>query len=196
MTVFADLLSEVYIITNRSDLVNETKTAVKAATLKMHQLDYFWKDLKEVGIDFEAAAYRQDLDYRAFEPQFRSMKYLRKAESDGTAGIFFTAITPAMVFDKYAVEQEDVYYAAGAFYKVKSSTEFQYALMGCYVNPVITEASYSSWIALDHPYAIIYEAAAKIFKMIGYSDQETSAARDVLEQIAMLRESNILSEGY
>ena len=50
MASFTSLLNDVYTITNRPDLIAETKLAVKQATLKMHQSDYYPKDLFETGI--------------------------------------------------------------------------------------------------------------------------------------------------
>ena len=55
MATFAELLADVYTLTNRSDLIAETKLAVKMATLKMHQRDYFYKDIRETGIQFLAS---------------------------------------------------------------------------------------------------------------------------------------------
>ena len=55
MTTLTDLCADVYTITNRPDLINETKLAVKAATLKMHQSDYYYRDLLEQGITFDTS---------------------------------------------------------------------------------------------------------------------------------------------
>jgi hypothetical protein len=52
MATFSELCSEVHTLTNRPDLVNETKLAVKAATLKLHQKDFFYKDISEQGVSF------------------------------------------------------------------------------------------------------------------------------------------------
>jgi hypothetical protein len=68
--------------------------------------------------------------------------------------------------------------------------------MGCYLNPDITTAGYNSWIAKDHPYAIVFDAAATVFKAVG-KDDEASAYRTMIpEQIAMLRASGINAQGY
>ena len=42
---FQTLLSYVYVETNRPDLEAETKSAVFASILKMHGLDFFYKDI-------------------------------------------------------------------------------------------------------------------------------------------------------
>jgi hypothetical protein len=65
-------------------------------------------------------------------------------------------------------------------------------LLGCYLHPDITEESYSSWIADEHPYAIISDAAATVFKMIGFDEQAAYQKQNVTEQIAMLRQNQLI----
>lgn len=195
MSVFTDLCDEVYTLTNRPDLIAETKLAVKAATLKLHQLDLYYKDIYETGISFSTSDYVQALEYRNVIPRYRQLKYIRKADASGTPDKFLEVITPALILDKYNTVREDVCYAAGELIQIKSSTSLQYILFGCYVNPDITETGYNSWIALDHPYAIIFEAAATVYKAIGQDDQSTTFRNLVQEQIQMIRASNIEAEG-
>lgn len=195
MATFAELCADVYIITNRPDLVNETKLAVKAATLKAHQCDFFWKDLEETGVSFSTEDYVQSLEYRTLLPRYRSLKYIRKTDSVGTPGALLDVITPAMVLDRYGYDRTDVCYTAGEVIQIKSSTLLQYILLGCYLNPDVTEVGYNSWIALDHPYAIIYEAAASIYKMIGQDEQATVFKKFSDEQFQYLKQSNIEAEG-
>jgi hypothetical protein len=194
MATFAELIADVIILTNRPDLVNETTLAVKAATLKIHQADYFYKDIYETGVSFASSEYSQQLEYRTLFPRFRALKYLRKSDSTGSAGSFFKVLTPAEILDEYGLAKEDICYAAGELIQIKSSTAFQYMILGCYLNPDLS--TYGSWIALDHPYAIVYEAAITIFKAIGYDEQAAVFQRMAAEQLQLVRNSNILVEGY
>lgn len=193
-----ELQQEVYTLTNRPDLVAETLSAVRSATLKIHQLDYFYKDLFETGISFALPAYLQQFEYRTLIPLWRAFKYLRKSDSSGNGdGPFFETLTiPEMVVDQYHLNRNDVCYVAGSVVQVRSSTLMQYAILGCYLNPNITALGYSSWVALDHPFAIIYEAAANVFKMIGDSDQFAAYTRLSMEEQQLVRISNIQPIGY
>jgi hypothetical protein len=195
VATLAELQADVITITNRPDLVAETLLAVKKATLKMHQLDFFYKDLKETGIQFDPADYTQQIEYRTLLTRYRALKYLRKATDSSTPSDFLTVIHPAEVIDKYAVQREDVCYVAGEIIQIKSSTSLEYVLIGYYQHPDISTDNYSSWIALDHPYAIVAEAAASIFKMIGWDEQATFWKEEVKENIAILRSNNIEAEG-
>lgn len=193
-----ELQQEVYTLTNRPDLVAETLSAVRAATLKLHQQDYYYKDLFETGIAFSAPAYTQQLEYRTIIPRYRSLKYIRKSDVSGDGEDKFLEVLaiPEMVEDSYQINRKDVCYVAGQVIQILSSTELQYIILGCYLQPNITEAGYESWIALDHPYAIVFEAAASVFKMVG--DTEKFAAHTALAQMEAnnIKISNIVSTGY
>ena len=193
----AELIDEVYTITGRPDRVAETLSAVKSATLKAHQSDYYYKDLFESGLNLQTAAYSQSFDYRQTLPRWRALKYLRKYDpTTSTVGKLLDIIVPENVVDDYKVTRTDICYVAGAYIQINSSTEEQYYLLGCYLNPDITTDGYDSWVALDHPYAIIFDAAGTVFKAIG-KDEEAAAYRGlVAEQIAMIKMSNIIPVGF
>lgn len=193
MATFAELVADVKILTNRPDLDSETKLAVKAATLKAHHTDFYPKDLYEVGIQWSPIAYQQSLDYRTLIPRWRAFKFLRKYNA--TPGDFIEILLPEQVVDGYGVDREDICYLAGEQLEIRSSTEDTYMLLSCYMHPIIEENTYSSWVALDHPYAIVYEATSKIFKMTGWDEQATQMQREVVEQFTLLRNSNILAQG-
>lgn len=194
----AELTQEVYNITNRPDLVNETSSAIREATLKGHQSDYYFKDIFEVGLAFGSSAYVQNLDYRAIIPTWRSLKYLRKFDNVNQIPKYpdLDIVLPENVFDSYQQVRTNVVYGAGAYLQINSSTMEQYYLLGCYVNPNITQAGYSSWIALDHPWYIINGAAAKVFKAIGKDDEAAIYRQEMSDQLAELKTANILVNGF
>jgi len=192
-----ELQNEVYAITNRPDLVDRTLSAIRAATLKLHQADYFYKDLLETGVVFSTAAYLQQLEYRTIIPLWRSLKYIRKSDVDASdSGAFLEVITPELVLDDYKQNRNDVCYTAGATINIRSSTELQYIFLGYYVNPDVTVSGYSSWMAIDHPWAIIYTAAAQIFKSTGKQEEWAAATQDARDWYAQVVQSNILAVGY
>lgn len=193
----AELIQEVYTLTGRPDLVDRTASAVRSATLKMHQKDFWYKDIFETGISFTTSEYFQQFAYRSLIPRWRAAKYIRKYDAVGQfAGAFLDLVTPAQVLDEYGLSREDIFYVAGDEVDIRSSTPEQYYLLGCYLNPDITDAGYNSWIAVDHPYAIVYSAAAIVFKGIGKDDESASMREEVKEQIEMLTADSVQAEGY
>jgi hypothetical protein len=192
-----ELIAEVYTITNRPDLVAQTLTAVRSATLKLHQSDYFYKDLRETGVSFVSALYVQQLEYRPLFPKWRALKYVRKTDAAGTdTGAFLELVVPENVLDNYKQNRNDICYVAGEVIQIRSSTQLQYIILGRYDSPDITQSGYDSWIALDHPYAIVFEAASTVFKMIGDTDQFAAYTQLAGMQLVELRNSNILAAGY
>lgn len=196
---FNDLVDEVYTLTNRPDLINETKAAVKAATLKAHQTDFYSKDLHEQIVildDAYNAAYLWSLDYISVISNLRAFKYVRKLDSTDTPGDFITILTPEELFDAYGCSRQDVAYVAGRQLEIKSSTEIYQVILAAYVNPIVTEDNFSSWVADLYPYVIVYEAARIVFKTIGYDEQSAQYNNLVAEQFVLLKTSALTDVGY
>jgi len=197
MTTLAEILAEVYTLTNRPDLVAETTLAVKSATLKAHMTDFYSKDIHETRITTDTADYIQGIDYISIISNFRSLKYVRKYDlANAEVGAFLEVLEPEEILDSYGKDKTDVCYIAGSILEIKSSTEIDNLILGCYVLPIITTAGYASWVADLYPYAIITEAARVVFKTIGYDEQSASFERLVAEQYALLRMSALSDVGY
>lgn len=194
---FDELVQEVYDLTNRPDLTAETASAVKAATLKAHQSDFYSKDIHETGVEFTTASYTQSLDYITLISNFRSLKYLRRVTDENDArGKFFEILTPEETLDSYGINRTDIAYIAGRVIEIRSSVEFSKMLLGCYVLPIVRTGAYKSWVAEQHPYTIIREAARVIFKTIGYDEQSATYEGLVAEEFALLRMSALSDVGY
>lgn len=192
---FEELRTEVYALTNRPDLVAETTSAIKAATLKAHQSDFYSKDIYETGIEFSLAAYNQSLDYTSLISNFRALKYIKRVTSaTDEIGVNFTILTPEEIVDSYGINKTDVCYTAGRMIEIKSSVEFTLGLLGCYVRPIVREDSYFSWVADQFPYAIVFEAARILFKTIGYDEQSAAYRELVGEQYAELKLSALADQ--
>lgn len=192
-----ELQNEVFLLTNRPDLQANTLSAVRAATLKLHQMDYWYKDIFETGVSFPTEDYLQQLEYRTLVPNWRALKYLRKTDVQGfDDGDFLKVIPiPEFVEDSYKANLSDVCYVAGDVVQIRSSTKVQYFFLGCYVRPDITMSGYKSWMADDHPFAIVYEAAASIFKQTGDTDQFAAYTRLAAEERQLVTISNVLPTG-
>ena len=201
MATFSELCSDVYSLTNRPDLVAETALAVKAATLKLHQSDFYFKDLYESGIQFPTSDYIQQFDVKAVVPLFRALKFIRRYDPAGNGGTgkaaeYYKILTPGELLDSYGNDRVGVAYAAGAVINIKSANLLQYGIIGVYLNPDLATASFTSWIAVDHPYSIEFEAARVLFKMIGFDEQSAAYEKLAAEQLAEVKISNIQSVGY
>lgn len=192
-----ELQNEVYAITNRPDMVSQTLSAVRNATLAVHQSDYFYKDLYETGIDLEQEVFIHSFEVLNPVPRFRALKYVRKTDvSMSDNGAFLDLVPPELIADAYGCNKNDICYMAGDVLQIRSSTSLRYILLGAYVNPDITEAGFSSWIARDHPYAIVAKAAARIFKQTGKDTEYAVWTAEAREELDKVRLSNIVAGGY
>lgn len=192
-----ELRDEVYTITGRPDMTARTVLAVRSATLKLHQMDFFAKDLFETGITFASPSYLQQLEYRPILPRWRALKYIRKTDVTQADNLpFLAVVTPEQITDAYGCNRNDICYMGADVINIRSSTELQYILLGCYLQPDVTELGYSSWIALEFPYAIAYEAAAEVFKATGRTEEYTAYREMAKEQRQLILISNIQQVGY
>ena len=196
MSTLDTLVTEVYNITNRPDLVNETLTAIRAATLKAHQSDFYPKDLVETAIQFNSAEYQQTLQYKQIFPRWRALKHLRKYDSVNLQpGKFLQIISIDQTLDSYSINREDVVYLAGSNLQIRSIDQQQYYLLAFYQHPDVTALGYSSWIADEQPYCIVFDAARVLFKMIGFDEQSSAYEKLTLEQYQELKQQ-ILANGW
>lgn len=199
-SVLANLVTEVYLLTKRPDLETATKMAVKNATLKLHTSDFFAKDLFEAGINFPSAAFQQQLEYRTLLPRWRALKYIRKVSQDVTTGEFvgtdfLTILSPEAVLDSYGIAKDDIAYIAGEVINIRSSTSEQQYILGCYIHPVLSEETFSSWIANEYKEAVLYDAAATIFKGIGFDEQAAQFRNDGAIWARQLMINNVPNTG-
>lgn len=190
---FAELVAEVKSITRRPDLEQRIMSAIQAATLKIHHMDFWYKDLIEVTVEFSDPQFISNFAPTDVIPRFRKAKYLRIWEGDA-AGIptrFLTPIQIENVLDGYGYQKSDVFYQAGNLIQIRTRAPLQRALFGCYAHPNVTTSAYSSWIAVEEPYAIIHEACRVIYREIGYAEQASVQESLLAEIIVSMRMSYI-----
>jgi len=194
---FDELVAEVYLLTNRPDLVTQTKSAIKAATLKAHKSDFYSKDIFETGVEFDTADFRQSLDYISLLSNFRAIKYLRiVTDQNDDSGALIEIVTPEETLDSYNLNRSNIAYVAGRVLEIRSATSFSKCLLGCYVIPVLREADYLSWVAEQFPFVIIYEAVRVIFATIGQLEESNGYRGLVAEEFNLLKMSALSDVGY
>lgn len=192
---FAEIVAEVALLTRRPDLTDRIESAVKAATLKAHQSDFFYKDLYEQSVQFVNPAYIQNFLPTDIFPLFRKAKYIRVWNGDdltGYPGPFFQFIQVENSLDAYNNIKTNVFYQASQLLQCRGDLPIDKILFGAYVHPTITPAAaYCSWIATEMPWVIIYEACRVIFKSIGRDQEAAEMDRLTAEQYSLLKMSYI-----
>lgn len=191
---FDEIVAEVVSITKRPDLIERIKSNVRAATLKAHHSDFYYKDLYEVPVQFAEVFILQNFIPTDVAPRFRKTKYIRRWQGGnaGHFGNFFTHIAIENSLDGYGCTKDEVFYMAGQALQMRGRTPIDKVLFGCYLHPTVTPAaSYSSWIAELMPYVIIYEAARVTFKSFSFTEAANEYSSLVAEQFAELKLSYV-----
>ena len=200
---YNELVSEVLSIVKRPDQMPRIESAVRAATLKAHRQDYFFRDLKETGVQFTDPAYIQNfLPTQIFGARFRKIKYIRVWNYDATdtnhgmLGTFLTPIDIENSVDSYGYTKANVFYMAGELVQIRTSLPLSHCLVGAYLNPLIaTPATFDSWIAEQQPYAIVYEACRQVFNQIGKTADAGAMTNATAEEYAQLKLDSVNKPG-
>lgn len=195
-TTLNQLTADVLTIVKRADLAADITLHTKNAILKAHSADFWLKDLYENAFSFATPAVQYSLDYRTLVPRWKSLKYLNTI--DPITGEVVRKLKPIPVekfIDGYGYKRDYSFYLAGDLLQIRVSDSAQNFGFGAYLYPDTTLLSAPSWIADQFPYAIVYEAARTLFKLIGYQEQEASAEKLVAEAMAEVRMVGLATVG-
>lgn len=203
---FSELVEAVISETKRPDLLTQTQSAVRAATLKAHQKEYFYKDIWEEGVVFSTPDYTvsfkpTEIDTPAFK-RYKSPAYVRLWMYDptdtqhlGRPGNYLKETQIGNLKDNYGYDKTMVYYPAGDRLNLRAPVQISHILFGFYTFPDVTADNFNSWIAREQPMAIVYEAARHIFNAINFQEQSSKFEGLVAEEYAMLTINNVPLEG-
>lgn len=188
--LFSTLLNDVYTHTNRPDLVNETTLAIRKATSKAHGSDEFPEDMVQVTVVPSSTDKPNEylLDVSAI-PFMRHRKIMQLINASTRRA--YEQISINDLFDSYGNLKKDCWYKAGLMYRVNAYLDT--ASLDCIYlqNPDTNPASYTSWIALEHPEAVVEEAASQVFKMTGKDAEFQRYAQLSMENLMRLKSHHI-----
>ena len=183
-----DLLNS---ILKRPDLADMSTLHIKNAILKAHSADFWIKDLFETNFAFGSKETVYTLYPETLIPRFRAMKYLNVIDPDtGWIVRKIEKIDVGQFLDPYSYIRDNVYYQAGNAMKIRVSAKYDTYGIGCFLFPDTT-LTVPSWIADQYPFAILYEAARTMYKIIGKADESRSMELLVGEAMAEVKMSGI-----
>jgi len=194
--LFSSLLNDVYTHTNRPDLVNETTLAIRKATSKAHGSDEFPEDMVHVTAMPTAGANQNEylLDVSAM-PFLRHRKVLQIINSSTRRA--YEQISVNDLFDSYGNLKQECWYKAGLMYRINAALSDAATLDCIYLqNPELVPDTYFSWIALEHPEAIVEEAASQVFKAVGKDAEYQRYAQLSMENLMRLKTLHIPALAY
>lgn len=178
----SSLLSEIYVLTGRSDLVGETSFALRTAISVLHRSGKFWKDLRTDWLAASApveprSAATQVLDLSTTTSPVRTVQGVR---ADGCAPLSPT--TADDLIDQDGCWRSGVFWGLGSVVNIRSvitpaSWEVTYLTI-----PRLSAASsdVDDWLVDEFRDLVVAEAAAQLLAIIG--DQEVGATVKAIAQ--------------
>lgn len=181
VALYNSLVSDIYNLTQRPDLIQETATAIRKATMKCHLADFWKNDLVEISytvpvLTVPAVSYRYALDLTdvTIFPLYRKISHIKEYNNPLTGQeIQFKELDADRLLDNYKLEDINCYYQAGQQVQLRANKFLTTLNIGYYKYPNVVPATYNSWIAVQYPDAVIDEAVAQIYRIIG-KDQEAA----------------------
>lgn len=194
---FTEIFNEVVGWTNRPDLDANTRSAIRAATLKYHRKEKFWRDVNTVPLAGLAPVNGVILIPLASLPRFRQAAYVRipATAAGGERYLSIVSFDDMVDLDGYA--KDNIAFFAGTQLNIKSSSN-PTTLEVCYwQDPIVSpEGAYSSWIADLQPDLIIASAAAKVFAFDNESEIFKAAVAEEAFQWLELLQNNTETVGH
>lgn len=180
---FADILTDVYTLTGHPEQVNLSKLGIRAATVKLHGMEFWREDRVEESIAVTVVEGEFSLDLSsALAYQVRHLAAIRK----GSDYIYFDEIDPKQLLDQFGYKRYNSFYRIGNILKFLSDTTETEIVVVYYKQPVAVEAGYTSWIADMYPLLVALEAANFVFSSLGDKEQEAKIKTMIAEHIGVL----------
>lgn len=168
MALFDDLIADVITITNRPELLAETKLGIRAAVVKLHGLEFWREDRVEETVAVTVANSEFSIPTTALTSPVRKIDGVKKADSD----VYFEEIDPKQVLDGFGHRRYNSYYRMGNLLNFLTDSGDTSVIVIYYKHPVAVETGFSSWIAETYPILVALEAASFVFSAIGDKEQE------------------------
>lgn len=187
MALFDDILTDVYVLTNRPDLQAESKLGIRVATIKLHSLE-FWREDR---VEEELLVTTADSEFTvssavavggfSYTPRPNNIIF-KKADSD----VIFEEINPKQLLDGFGFKKYNVYYQAGNSYRFLTEDQDTSVFCSYYRQPGATEYAYDSWIATMYQHYIAVEAALFVANSAGDKELEARMQNMAAMNLAQL----------
>lgn len=180
---FADILTDVYTLTGHPEQVNLSKLGIRAATVKLHGMEFWREDRVEenIAVTVVNGEFSIDLVNDLANP-VRHLAAVRK----GSAYVYFDEIDPKQLLDQFGYKRYNSFYRVGNILQFLSDTAETEVILVYYKQPIAIETGYTSWIADTYPLLVALEAASFVFSSLGDKEQEAKIKTMIAEHIGVL----------
>jgi hypothetical protein len=179
-----ELLSEIYFTTKRPDLVGQTRSALRTATMFAHRTDNYWRDLVE-NVLVPISAAEGVILTQDYMPRMRSIASCYPKDGD-RRGRELERRDIDDLLDDYNSPRRHWFYGHSAGIRYNTELLLPTLCVSYYRDPNVNPASYDSWIADIYPDVIIKWAGALVMRSTGHkeeADAELQVAQSMLQEL-------------
>jgi len=201
MTTFAEMQTKVNDLTKRPELVALTKLAIRMATVRAHQVDFFSRDQRNILLTY--TPYNSGEIYTDITTIYSTLPLMRTPDFiqilDATSGLPLEILEYVVDYknfwDNEGCLKGSVFTLLGATLRFRSLSNTGKAQFYVYQNPSVDDVGYGSWIADMYPDEVAAWAAAIVWMRSGYQEIAKQMNSDIIEPFkSMLVESHLTSK--
>ena len=175
MTTFTEVYDATVANTKRPELVALTKTCVKLATMRAHQVDFFLRDQIFQNVGYTVDTANPLVTINALASQLANKRAVKLVQCLDTSSLLPSENLGWREYedfwDKDGELRSSVYTEVGDSLVLRPAVQTGLLKVLYYKNPVVTEAAYSSWIADDYVDEIAMWAAGLLWARTGFLEQ-------------------------
>lgn len=170
----AELVSEIISETKRPEKEEDIVRRIKNVTLQKHRKARFWRDIETVDLDLTVEGRNRTIDLTILPPH----RDILQVAIQGFGELKKLDISAAL--SAIAKNTPNCWYQLGHALHIQCNKAHGSILVAILAKPIVEEAKYNSWLAREHPYAIIDEVSAFIFGDSGQVDKQAMRQNRVL----------------
>ncbi len=194
--LYDQMLADVYALTNRPDLEEETAIALRSATISVHSRAAFPRDSAVSLVKIPNAAFIFAVDIQLLLPRLRGLSTVRMLDINYDP-LEYPQIEVREMGDIYDPEYKtllnNIAYIAGTSLTIRTAAASYGALIEYFKLPEVRRETYNSWIAQLQPDPIVYSAAAKVMLTNGNEEKGKSYLNLVQNSLVPELISNFLT---
>lgn len=175
MATFQDVYDKTVEFTKRPELVALTKSCVRSATLRAHQVDFFPRDTALVPLTYvidNSLSFVDIPNLTTQLPQLRAIDFLQSVDLSSLKPVENLEYREYKDFwDNEGELRSSVFTQIGDTLRLRPAVQTGRFDVLYYKLPVVTDAGYSSWIANAHIEDVAMWAAASLWARTGFLEQ-------------------------
>lgn len=185
-----DLVREVIEETKRPDLQSRIISQIRSSTQAVHLAERWSRDIAEETINFAIPAIKGTIN-TADLIRFRRVDAMWPMIDGVPVDDGLIKVDNFTRRDAAGVLIDDYWYIIGTTITVGCSYPIQELKLSYLQNPDCMVSNYSSWIADEYPFLIIYHAAATLLERIGAKDMAAKCKAQASEEFKLMQ-SNLI----